>query len=237
MSVNLGGGFTIPYSDLKDAFGTGGNFQIGVNFRVSPMLKIQAEYGYNRLGSKDLAPTAATLPSAFISSIPLTANHTIHDGDFNLLIGPALGSKAAVPYGIVGVGVYHQIVNVTTPVGRRRHGLRSLALHLLSDGGPGRPDCRRTQRTPRSAATWAAASRRRVTDDDEVLRRDPLHPHQRTVVHRRRPASRARRTATTSRSPSVSGSILRTDTIAEPRRGRWRRRARLRCAAGGAAHS
>lgn len=116
VSVNLGGGFTIPYSDLKDAFGTGGNFQIGVNFRVSPMLKVQGEYGYNRLGSKDLAATT-TLPSGakFTSSIPLTANHTMHDGDFNLLIGPAIGSKAAVPYGIVGIGVYHQIVNLTTP--------------------------------------------------------------------------------------------------------------------------
>lgn len=115
VSVNLGGGFTIPYSDLKDAFGTGANLQIGLNFRVSSMVKLQAEYGFNRLGSKDLAPTAGALPTGVSSSIPLTANHKIHDGDFNLLIGPALGSKAAVGYGIVGAGYYHRIVNVTTP--------------------------------------------------------------------------------------------------------------------------
>ena len=115
VSVNIGGGFTIPYSDLKDAFGTGGNFQFGVNFRVTPMVKIQAEYVYTRLGSKDLVPTATTVPAAFSTSIPLTANNTLHDGDFNLLIGPPQKDKPAVPYAIVGAGVYHQIVNVTTP--------------------------------------------------------------------------------------------------------------------------
>jgi opacity protein-like surface antigen len=117
ISVNVGGGFTTPYSDLKDAFGVGGNFQLGVNFRVTPMIKLQAEYGYNRLGSKDLPATASTLPSGttYTSSIPLTANHTMNDLDFNAIIGPALGDKVAVPYGIVGAGVYHQNVNVTSP--------------------------------------------------------------------------------------------------------------------------
>jgi opacity protein-like surface antigen len=116
VSVNLGGGFTIPYSDLKDAFGTGGNFGIGVNLRVAPMLKLQVEYGYNRLGSKDLTPGSATqLPAGVITTIPLTANHTMHDGDFNLLVGPALGNRKAAGYGIVGVGVYHRTVNITTP--------------------------------------------------------------------------------------------------------------------------
>jgi opacity protein-like surface antigen len=116
VSVNMGAGFTIPYNDLKDAFGTGANFQLGVNFRVSPMLKLQVEYGFNRLGSKDLTPGGATqLPAGVITSIPLTANHTMHDADFNLLIGPPLKDKAAVPYGIVGVGYYHRTVNVTTP--------------------------------------------------------------------------------------------------------------------------
>ena len=57
------------------------------------MAKIQVEYGYNRLGSRDLAPGgASTLPSGIISSIPLSAKHSMHDADFN-----------------------HQIVNVTTP--------------------------------------------------------------------------------------------------------------------------
>jgi opacity protein-like surface antigen len=106
----------VPYSDLKDAFGIGGNLQLGVNFRATPMIKIQAQYFYNRLGSKDIAPTsAATLQSGIGSTIPLTAKHTMYDADFNLIVGPAIKDKTAVPYGIIGAGVYHQIVNVTTP--------------------------------------------------------------------------------------------------------------------------
>ncbi len=113
VSLNLGGGFTIPSSDLRDTFGTGGNFQIGVDVRVAPLITLQAEYGYNKLGSKDLVPGTAT--AGVVTSIPLTANHSMHDGDFNVLVGPSRKDQAVAPYGIVGVGVYHRIVNVTTP--------------------------------------------------------------------------------------------------------------------------
>lgn len=115
LSVNLGGGFTIPYSDSKEAFGTGGNFAFGANFQVAPMIAIQAQYGYNRLGSKDINPSASTLPQGIVTSIPLTANHTIHDGDFNLVIGPPLKDRKAAAYGVFGGGIYHDIVNLTTP--------------------------------------------------------------------------------------------------------------------------
>jgi opacity protein-like surface antigen len=117
VSVNLGGGLTIPQSDLKDTFGTGGNFQLGVNLRVKPMFKVQAQYFYNRLASKDFGPGGASqLPAGAFTSIPLTANHSMHDGDFNLLIGPPLKEgKVAAPYGIVGIGIYHRTVNITTP--------------------------------------------------------------------------------------------------------------------------
>jgi opacity protein-like surface antigen len=114
-SVNLGAGFTIPNNELKDSFGTGGNFQFGVNFRVSPMFKIQAEYDYHRLASKDISGSGATPKPGIISDIELDANHTMHGGLFNLVIGPPQGDKIAVPYGIGGIGVFHRIVNITTP--------------------------------------------------------------------------------------------------------------------------
>ncbi len=115
VSVNIGAGFTIPNNEMKDSFGTGGNFQFGVDFRVAPMFAIQAEYGYSRLASKDLDPGGAALPAGIVSSIELDANHSMHDADFNVVIGPPQGDSAAVPYGIAGVGVYHRIVNLTTP--------------------------------------------------------------------------------------------------------------------------
>ena len=39
----------------------------------------------------------------------------MHDGDFNLLIGPAQGDNVAVPYGIAGVVSITGFVNITTP--------------------------------------------------------------------------------------------------------------------------
>ncbi len=111
VDFNIGGGFTIPYSDAKDAFGTGGNFQIGVTFNVTQEVGIQANYGYTRFGSKDILPTST---STIISTIPLTAHNTMHDGDFSLVLS-APRKEAVAPYGLIGGGVYHSIVNVTTP--------------------------------------------------------------------------------------------------------------------------
>jgi opacity protein-like surface antigen len=106
--VNIGAGFTVPYSDAKDHFGTAGNFQIGGIFNITPTVGVQAQYGYNRFGGKDLQ-------SGGTNSIPLTANHTMHDGDFNVIVGMPLKDRKAAPYGLGGMGVYHDIVNVTTP--------------------------------------------------------------------------------------------------------------------------
>ena len=111
-NVNIGAGFTIPYSDAKDAFGTAGNFQLGGILNVTPTIGIQAEYGYNRFGSKDIGTSSS---GRFISSIPLTANHTMHEGDFNLVLKKPMKDAMAAPYALVGMGVYHDIINVTTP--------------------------------------------------------------------------------------------------------------------------
>jgi opacity protein-like surface antigen len=110
--VNIGAGFTIPYSDAKEHFGTGGNFQLGGILNISPVIGVQAEYVYNRFGSKDIGSSSS---SNFVTSIPLTANHTMHEGDFNLILNKPMKDAKAAPYALVGMGVYHDIVNVTTP--------------------------------------------------------------------------------------------------------------------------
>jgi opacity protein-like surface antigen len=117
VDFNLGGGFTAPYSDARDAFGGGAFFQIGATVNLKPTVGIQANYGYTRFGSKDIAPTGTTLPASgnIITTIPLTANHSMHDGDFSLVFSGSKQDHTAVPYGLAGLGVYHDIVNVTTP--------------------------------------------------------------------------------------------------------------------------
>jgi opacity protein-like surface antigen len=114
VTINLGGGVTIPVTDLADTFGTGANFQFGVTFNLAPAFGIQAQYGYNRLGSKDIAANVGVTPH-FSTSIPLTANTTLNDGDFNLIVQTPRKDHTFRPYGVVGVGIYHQNINLTTP--------------------------------------------------------------------------------------------------------------------------
>jgi hypothetical protein len=109
VDVNIGAGFTIPSSDAKESFGTGGNFQLGATLNASPMFGIQANYAYTRFGSKDIPASVTPSPHGITSSVPLTVNHTMHDGDFSLVVS-AMKDRKAAPYALFGGGVYHQIV-------------------------------------------------------------------------------------------------------------------------------
>ncbi len=68
--VNLGGGFTVPVSDVSDRFGTGGAFTLGMIFEPpdSPWFGMQVEYGFNKLGGEErqieLFPTPTATTSA-----------------------------------------------------------------------------------------------------------------------------------------------------------------------------
>jgi opacity protein-like surface antigen len=120
VEVNIGAGFTIPYSDSKHSFGTGGNFQFGATFNVTPTVGIQANYFYNRFGSKDFVATPC-IPGVYppaggvCSTIPFSVNSSMHDGDFSVILSSPHKEAPVIPYGILGVGVYHNIVNLTTP--------------------------------------------------------------------------------------------------------------------------
>ena len=59
--VNIGGGATVPVSDVSDRFGTGGGFNIGVIVEptASRTVGFQFEYGYNSLaGNETTIPTS-----------------------------------------------------------------------------------------------------------------------------------------------------------------------------------
>src|SRR4051812_43560485 len=65
--LNIGGGFTVPVSDVADRFGTGGGFNLGVIFEPAPTLGLQVEYAYNNLAGEDktfpLAGTPGGIPT------------------------------------------------------------------------------------------------------------------------------------------------------------------------------
>jgi opacity protein-like surface antigen len=114
--VNLGGGFTVPVSDVADRFGTGGSFTIGLIVEPTPMFGLQVEYAYNGLSGEDReiplypAPTSTTSTgSALIES-----HHNLQYINFNGIVKPG-GDSAVKPYGIGGFGMYYRSVSLTTP--------------------------------------------------------------------------------------------------------------------------
>jgi hypothetical protein len=47
---NIGGGYTFSLSDVRDHLGDGFNIDVGVTVNVTPVVGIQAEYGFTGLG-------------------------------------------------------------------------------------------------------------------------------------------------------------------------------------------
>ena len=115
--VNLGGGFTVPVSDVSERFSTGGSFNFGILLEPpsTPAFGFQVEYGYNRLGGEDKfiplfpTPTAIATGEALIES-----HHSMHYVDFNAILKTPR-TNAVAPYAIGGFGMYYRSVSLTTP--------------------------------------------------------------------------------------------------------------------------
>ena len=59
--VSLGGGFTVPNSEVKDHLGNGYNFNFGVEVKVTPVIGIEGLYSFNGLGDKRISiPVSGT---------------------------------------------------------------------------------------------------------------------------------------------------------------------------------
>ena len=52
---SIGGGLTAPNSEVRDHFGDGYNFNIGLQVNVTPVIGIEGLYSFNRLGDKDIS--------------------------------------------------------------------------------------------------------------------------------------------------------------------------------------
>jgi opacity protein-like surface antigen len=115
VSVNIGGGYTVALSDVRDHLGDGYNFNIGLIFNVSETLGLQAEYSFNGLGQKRISVPVSPTPGGG-SAVPTDffADMNMQFFDFNAIFSPKMQGKTA-PYGIVGLGVYYRPVKVTTP--------------------------------------------------------------------------------------------------------------------------
>jgi opacity protein-like surface antigen len=112
VNFDIGGGVTFPLSDVKDHFGTGYNFTLGLTFNINPVVGLRADWIFNGLGSKSISipPAIPTDPNA-----QFDANHWMQAGLFDIVLRPAAKENGDGFYILAGLGVYGRKVEVTTP--------------------------------------------------------------------------------------------------------------------------
>ena len=80
VKFSLGGGFTVPNSEIKDHLGNGYNFNFGVEVSVTPVIAIEGLYSFNGLGQKQISVPVSATPGA--TPVP-----TDFFGDMNMQYG------------------------------------------------------------------------------------------------------------------------------------------------------
>jgi opacity protein-like surface antigen len=113
-SFIIGGGYTAPFTEVRDHLGDGYNFVIGGQFNATPMISIEGLYSFNGLGDKRLSIPVSPTPGG-TSSVPTDffADMNMQYGTVNVLLTKPEGTVK--PYGLAGMGVYYRPVKVTTP--------------------------------------------------------------------------------------------------------------------------
>jgi opacity protein-like surface antigen len=115
VKFSIGGGYTGVYGAASDHVGSGGNFTLGVLFKVNPVVSLEGEYGWNGMKQKQLTVDVYPSPSAS-GGVPTDffADANMQYFDFNLLLHSASSGKVS-PYAITGLGVYYRPVQISTP--------------------------------------------------------------------------------------------------------------------------
>ena len=114
VNVNLGGGYTIALSEVRDHLGDGYNFNFGVTFNINENVGIQTEYSFTGLGQKLVDLPSVTPPPGQTAVRNLYADMNMQSGTFNLVFKPSTEGRAR-PFVVAGLGVYYRPVKVTTP--------------------------------------------------------------------------------------------------------------------------
>ena len=114
--INFGGGWTFPTGDIGNTFDAGWNGTIGATVYVTPQVGIQGEYTYHRMGGPDRTINVSPAPGGAVNPQLIESNHQIHSGTFNLVFSPTAGQDRPVGfYALGGGGIYHRIVQLTSP--------------------------------------------------------------------------------------------------------------------------
>jgi len=114
VDINLGFGWTMPEGDFKNSFDAGWNFDFGATFNISPTLGVQGEYLYARMDGPSRTILVSPSPGGITSSQLLESNHQMH-GFIGNVVYKAPSSGALGGYVLGGGGMYHRIVQITSP--------------------------------------------------------------------------------------------------------------------------
>ncbi len=114
VQINVGGGFTGVYGAASDRIGNGGGFNLGVIYKINPVVAVQGEYSWNGMKKKNLQLPVFPTPAGDSVPTDFFADGNMQYGTGNVLISPKVEGKTK-PYFITGLGVYYRPVNVTTP--------------------------------------------------------------------------------------------------------------------------
>jgi hypothetical protein len=113
VNFSIGGGFTVPNSDVRDRLGDGFNFTVGLQGNLTPAIGIEGLYSFNGLGEKQISIGVA--PEPFDGTVPTDffADMNMQYGTASLVVQKPEGNVR--PYGLVGGGIYYRPIRVTTP--------------------------------------------------------------------------------------------------------------------------
>jgi len=113
VNVSIGGGFTMPNSEVRDHLGDGYNFNFGVQVNVSPVIGIEGLYSFNGLGAKRISIPVSGAPGGAGVPTDFSADMNMQYGTGSVIFKAPHGTIR--PYGLVGMGIYYRPVKVTTP--------------------------------------------------------------------------------------------------------------------------
>jgi hypothetical protein len=115
--VNIGGGAMFPLGSYKDSFNTGGSFNIGATFFITPTVGIQGEYNYGKMNGPEKTILVSSTPGGLNPSNQLIeSNQQMNVFTFDGVFRPHQSRDSMIGgYVLAGGGVYHRMVQLTSP--------------------------------------------------------------------------------------------------------------------------
>jgi hypothetical protein len=116
VGFNFGFGWVFPSGDFGNSFDAGWTGTIGATFNLNEHLGIQADYTYNRMDGPSRTILVSQTPGlAAATNGIIESNHQLHVGTFDVVYRSKSADHPLGGYVLAGPGVYHRIVQLTSP--------------------------------------------------------------------------------------------------------------------------